>query len=126
MVDSPAIFHPNLRQYPIHRAFRKNSFAFNQKTVAFRIDKDAQIKNDSTNRELAEIDVNNFKTYLGAFYNMVVENLNRQSLTENDWERTVSISDAAIGPKLRKLSKTEVQELIANGRKRNALILTKQ
>ena len=94
----------------------KNSFAFNQKTVAFRIDKDAQIKNDSTNRELAEIDVNNFKTYLGAFYNMVVENLNRQSLTENDWERTVSISDAAIGPKLRKLSKTEVQELIANGR----------
>ena len=100
-----------------------NSFAFNRNTIAFRIDKDAQIKNDSTNRELAEIDVNNFKTYVGAFYNMVIENLNRQSLTENDWERTVSISDAAIGPKMRKLSKAEVQQLIENGRKAMNLYL---
>ena len=100
-----------------------NSFAFNQNTIAFRIDKDAQIKNDSTNRQLAEIEVNNFKSYLGAFYNMVIENLNRQSLTDADWQRTVSISDAAIGPKLKPLSKSELKVLIENGRKAMHLYL---
>ncbi len=95
----------------------KNSFAFNIHTIAMRIDKEGQIKSDSTGRELAEMPVNNFKNYLGAFYNMVIENLNRQSLTERDWERTVSINDGGIGPRLRRLSRSEIEVLYENGRK---------
>jgi NTE family protein len=51
-----------------------------------------------------------------AFYNIVIENLNRQQLTEADWKRTVSISDGKIGPRIRKLSAGEINILINNGR----------
>jgi NTE family protein len=45
------------------------------------------------------------------------ENINRFMLTELDWERTISISDAGIGPKVKKLSK-EQKELFLNEGKR--------
>jgi NTE family protein len=88
----------------------------NYHTIGLRIDSDAQIKKDSTGKELAEIPIRNIKTYLGAFYNIVIENLNRQTLTSDDWARTVSISDGGVGPRLRKLSKAEIDNLIENGR----------
>ncbi len=61
--------------------------------------------------------VGNLKEYILAFYNMVIENLNRPQLTKEDWQRTVSISDGKINPRIRKLTKEEVQILIENGRK---------
>ncbi len=60
--------------------------------------------------------VNNLKEYAVAFYNIILENLNRQTLGEEDWKRTVSISDGAIGPRIRKLSGEEVKTLVENGR----------
>ena len=98
-----------------HSPAETNVFNYNNYTLGFRIDKEEQIKNDTTNYELAEIPINNIKTYLGAFYTIVMENLNRQSLTRADWERTVSISDGALGPRLRKLSKYEIDALLQNG-----------
>lgn len=47
--------------------------------------------------------------------NMILENLNRQKLTNADWQRTVSISDAGVSPRIRKLPADEVSSLIANG-----------
>jgi len=99
-----------------HSTQDSNVIDYNRHTIAFRIDKEDQIKNDSTGKELAEMQINNFKHYLGAFYTIVIENLNRQSLTENDWARTVSISDGGIGPRLRKLSRQEIDILLENGR----------
>jgi NTE family protein len=98
-----------------HSSTSQNLFAINNSTLAFRIDRQEQIKNDEANRELAEMPINNIKTYLGAFYRIVVENLNRQSLTDEDWRRTVSISDGGLGPRVRKLSKYEVEVLQHNG-----------
>jgi len=85
-------------------------------TLGFRIDSDDQIKNDQELKTLAPMQVENFKQYLAAFYNIVIENLNRQQLTEKDWHRTVSISDGKIGPRIRKLSAKEIDILIGNGR----------
>jgi hypothetical protein len=42
--------------------------------------------------------------------------MNRQQLTEEDWQRTVSISDGNVGPRIRKLSDREINILIDNGR----------
>jgi len=61
--------------------------------------------------------VDNLKQYFGAFYNIIIENLNRQRLTFTDWQRTFSISDGNVLPKVRKLSKEEVTILIENGKK---------
>ena len=88
----------------------------NAATIGFRIDRDEQIKNDQETRTLAPMPVENIKEYAGAFYNMIIENLNRQSLSADDWKRTVSISDGKIGPRIRKLSREEVNVLMENGR----------
>lgn len=93
-----------------------NFFKLNPHTIGFRIDSEAQIKNDSASNELVSMPVTNFKEYLSAFYTLILENLNRQNLVEGDWHRTISISDGAIGPRIRKLKKEEVALLIENGR----------
>jgi NTE family protein len=107
--------------FPIHifdSAFTRNSrkeYAANMGTLGFRIDNERQIESDKKDRELVNMPVNNLKEYTAAFYNMMIENLNRQSLSTDDWKRTVSISDAEIAPRIRKLSKAEITELITNG-----------
>ncbi len=93
-----------------------NNYAINPHTIGFRIDSDSQIQNDSANKQLVSMPVNNFKAYLAAFYTLILENLNRQNLNDGDWQRTISISDGAIGPRIRKLKKQEVDLLIENGR----------
>jgi NTE family protein len=85
-------------------------------TLGFRIDSDDQIKNDRDSKSIAAMPVSNFKQYMSAFYNMIIENMNRQQLTKEDWERTVSISDGKVGPRIRKLSAKEIDILIDNGR----------
>ncbi len=89
----------------------------NMATIGFRIDSDEQIKNDAEGKSIAAMPVSNLKQYMVAFYSMVIENLNRQQLTKEDWLRTVSISDGDIGSRIRKLSADEINTLINNGRK---------
>ena len=86
-------------------------------TIGFRIDSEAQSKNDRDNRILVEMPVENLNQYFGAFYTIIIENLNRQRLTAEDWQRTVSISDGNVKPRVRKLSKEELDTLIGNGKK---------
>ncbi len=87
----------------------------NNNTLGLRIDTPEQIQHDKNGEGLAAIDITRFRNYVGAFYNYVIENLNRQTLTPADWQRTISISSGTIGPKIKKLSPTEKQELMRNG-----------
>ena len=100
-----------------------NAFAVNTRTIGFRIDSDEQRRNDSTGAGLAPLPVTTFKQYLTAFYAIVLENLNRQTLTHDDWQRTVSISDGDVGPRIKRLHKKEVETLVANGRHATVLFL---
>ena len=95
---------------------KQNQFFYNQETLGIRIDSEDQIKNDSTGKGLAPLPVEDFKQYLTAFYTIILENLNRQTLTKEDWARTVSIGDGNIGPRIKKLSVNEKGKLINNGR----------
>lgn len=103
--DSTKYFNPSL----------PNTFSPNPETLGFRIDRDDQIQNDTASKSLAPMEINSLKEYFGAFYNIIIENLNRQTLTKEDWQRTVSISDGNIGPRVRKLLKEETETLIRNG-----------
>jgi len=87
----------------------------NRQTVGIRIDTPEQIRYDTLNKGLAPIPIDRFKDYVAAFYSYAIENLNRNSLTPEDWQRTVSISSGNIGPKIRKLSVHEKNFLIGNG-----------
>ena len=103
-----------LENFPIHIFDKQQPDLY---TIGFRIDHTPQIENDKGDRALAEMPIDDLKQYFGAFYNIVIENLNRQRLTITDWQRTVSISDGDVLPKVRKLSKEEITILIENGRK---------
>lgn len=106
-----------IANYPIHLFDTiSNERKINPHTLGFRIDSDAQINYDSTQKGLAPMPIDNLQQYLGAFYNIIIENLNRQTLSKEDWQRTVSISDGNIGPRIRKLKKEEINTLVANGR----------
>jgi NTE family protein len=71
----------------------------NPRTIGVRIDSEAQIAQDSLGRELAPQPIGRLPQYLGAFYNLVIETLNRSQLTPADWERTISVSSVGIAPK---------------------------
>jgi NTE family protein len=92
-----------------------NAYAVNPYTIGFRIDSDEQISSDKTGGGLAPLPVSGFNEYLKAFYTFIIENLNRQTLSSADWERTVSISDGDISPRIRKLSKEQVTRLVNYG-----------
>jgi NTE family protein len=87
----------------------------NRATLGMRIDTPEQIRYDAQHYGLAPVPISRFRDYASAFYNYMIENLNRASLTEDDWSRTVSISSGTIGPKIRKLSVDEKDQLINNG-----------
>ena len=101
-----------------------NQFLINPHTLGFRIDRDEQIRNDAEGKGLAPMPVDDLKEYFNAFYNLVIENLNRQALGAPDWQRTISISDGTIAPRIRKLSTAEISLLEGNGSKATKLFLS--
>lgn len=103
-----------VENFPIH-IFDNGTPDLN--TIGFRMDHDAQIESDKLNRTLAEMEVGSLNDYFKAFYSIVIENLNRQQLTDIDWQRTVSISDGNVQPRIRKLLKEEIDILMENGRR---------
>ena len=95
----------------------KNASDKNMQTIGLRMDTEDQIDYDHKNKGLAPLEVTNFRGYIWAFYNIVLENLNRQQLDNTDWQRTISISSVDIGPRVKKLSKEQKERLIESGRK---------
>lgn len=85
-------------------------------TLGVRIDEPEQISLDGQQTgTLAPASIRNLNSYIAALYVYTIENLNRNTLTQADWDRTISISSAGIGPRIRKLSESEKQQLISSG-----------
>lgn len=87
----------------------------NDKTIGVRMDSGPQIHRDSTDRELSPVGIGGIRDYIAAFYTIVLENLNRSSLTGADWERTISVSSVGVGPKIQKLTNEQKMSLIRSG-----------
>jgi NTE family protein len=88
----------------------------NHGTVGIRIDSDLQIEEDALTKELVPIEIQSLNDYVAALYTLVIENLNRNELTEEDWARTISVSSVGISPRIRKMSKDEKNSLVQSGR----------
>lgn len=109
--------------FPIHLFDTYLTDALNQKTrvanpetIGIRIDSDTQIKYDKNSKELAPLEIADFNQYMEAFYIIVLENLNRNQLTADDWKRTISVSSANISPRVKKLSHEQKESLLNSGR----------
>lgn len=88
----------------------------NYETLGIRIDSDPQIREDSLSRKLAPYPIEDFTDYISAFYIMVIENLNRNDLTEDDWARTISVSSVGITPRIKKLTAEQKRMLFQSGK----------
>lgn len=129
MVDGGLVANFPIKMFDSSRytdASQPNHFAVNRGTIGFRIDREGQINNDSTMQQLAPMPTGNLKQYISAFYSIIIENLNRRHLTPQDWSRTVSISDAKISPRIRRLSQEEIDSLTCNGRDAVVRYLSRQ
>lgn len=93
------------------------NLAYNPQTLGLRLDRDEQISFDEQQAGLAPYNINGLSDYMGAFYTIVKESLNRQHLQPQDWNRTISISTAGFSPRVRKLSEHEKSTLLACGKK---------
>lgn len=89
---------------------------YNPQTLGLRLDRDEQIAYDQQQAGLAPYPITRFGDYMGAFYNLVEESLNRQTLTPHDWSRTISISTKGLGQRVRKLDETEKSTLLESGK----------
>ena len=98
----------------------------NERTLGIRIDRDEQVKQDSTDRELSPMNINGFGDFLSAFYVMVLENLNRTQLNPADWRRTVSVSSVGISPKIKRLSLAQKIALMRSGEECTRRFFAKQ
>lgn len=87
----------------------------NYQTLGVRIDSDEQIAHDKDGLGLAALEINDFKSYIEAFYVLVLEQMNRSSLTEADWERTISVSSVGISPRIKRMKPEEKQRLMRSG-----------
>lgn len=90
---------------------------YNYGTLGIRIDTDEQIEKDKIDQELVSIDIVDFKSFINSFYVLTIESLNRHQLTDQDWKRTISVSSLGIGPKLKRLSQEQKQNLMYSGEK---------
>ena len=92
-------------------------YQFNPGTLGIRLDSRDQIEHDLQQKKgLAPFKITGFKSYTSAFYNIIIENLNRTNLTSNDWKRTISIDTERIGPRVKKLSSANKDILIESGK----------
>ena len=89
----------------------------NPATLGFMIEEESQLARDSTDHQLAEWSIENVMDFSSSIYNVILGNMTRNTMTEDDWKRTVVISSKSVGPKVRKLSKKEKQMLISSGYK---------
>ena len=102
---------------PEQKDYDSQGVFHNPQTLGLRLDRDEQIAYDEQQAGLAPYQISRFGDYMGAFYTLVKETLNRQNLTSHDWDRTISISTAGFSPRVRKLSEAEKSTLLSSGRK---------
>jgi NTE family protein len=114
-----------MNNFPIHifdstkyiDATTANTVQLNPYTIGFRVDRKNQIvlDKDSANTKLAAVPIKNIGSYLTAFLVLATERLNRQKLTPADWQRTISIADGDISPRVKGMPKKDIDTLVQNG-----------
>ena len=88
----------------------------NHKTLGLKLERPEQISHYNSHSDIAPYNINSLKNYVGALYNIVIENLNRKQSYQDECFRTVYISTNNISAKVKKVSVHQKQLLYDNGR----------
>ncbi len=109
------LFDKNKYLSQTHAELTDTAYVHNPETLGLRLDRPEQVNYDQSQKGLAPYDIASFRTYMTAFYTLMLESVNRNHLKPEDWQRTISISTLDIGPKIKRVSKEEKEQLMASG-----------
>lgn len=88
-----------------------------KQTLGLKLERPEQIEvYKQQGNYLAPYKINSFRNYVGAFYNVVLEGLNKPGDLAEEAARTVYISTGNINPRVRRISKEQKQLLYENGK----------
>lgn len=88
----------------------------NPETLGLKLERPEQIQQLSTGgEELAPYSIRTINDYVSAFYNYVLENLNRQPASAAEKQRTIYISMEGVRPRVRRMRSDETQQLYQSG-----------
>ena len=107
-----------LANYPIN-IFNSNhentSTAINEYTLGLKLDRPEQIVWYENNTGIAPYDIHSFTGYLGALYNLIIEQLNKSIPYNEEKKHTIYISTSNLSPRVRHITKEQKQLLFNNG-----------
>lgn len=136
--DGEIIYHPKkkdnlevladggfLCNYPIHlfdstkylNSNEINQFKPNLQTLGVLLETKKQLEEGYQSNQIVSQQIENIKDYLWAFYTILLEHLNRNQMTEDDWKRTIIVNTENVNPKIKKMSLKDKTILINNGKK---------
>jgi NTE family protein len=104
--------------YPIHlfdTLVRHNPHSVyqpNPHTLGIKFDDDQQIDYNIRGKGLAPMRIRKVTEFIGAFYNVSFEEINRSTMSITDWERTIFIPTDGFSPRIRRLKQAEKQFLL--------------
>lgn len=87
----------------------------NVHTLGLKLDRPAQIEQNGISGEIAPYTIKNLNTYIAAFYNLVLEQLNKSRSFEDEHKRTIYISTGNIEPRVKRIPKEDKELLYNNG-----------
>ena len=103
-----------LENYPI--AIFDTGNVPNPHTLGLNLQRPEQIAYGDTTGGLAPYNISTFSSYIAAFYNIIIENLNKANSKVHDRSRTIYISTDNMSPRVRGMSLEQKTKLYSNGR----------
>lgn len=85
-------------------------------TLGLKLDRPEQINYRSNNTGIAPYPIQSVKQYVGALYNIIIENLNTANSKIPETERTIYISTSNIQPRIKRVSEKQREILYNNGK----------
>ncbi len=85
-------------------------------TLGFKLERPEQIEGyRAGGTGIAPYQITNFRSYVGALYNLTIETMARTAPMEQETRRTIYISTAGIAPKVRRMTQAEKDRLFQSG-----------
>jgi NTE family protein len=87
----------------------------NEHTLGLKLDRPEQIDRQQQTGGIAPYNIRSFNSYIGALYNLTLEQLNRRIPYEEEKKHTIYISTSNMHPRVRHISDKQKKRLFENG-----------
>lgn len=89
----------------------------NPQTLGLKLERPEQMQQFRNNTEIAPYQIESLTDYTSAFYNYIIENLNRRWPMVDEQARTIYISTEGITPRVRRMSEADKAKLFDSGKR---------